>query len=638
MKTLLFGNRCVPAKLSWVALVFLMMIFLSLPAQAQWVQQQKLLGSSGAAFDQYGNAVSISGNWAVVGSTFDDEVGFNAGAAYIYRFNSQSEQWEEEQKLLPDSFINGWPHQFGSSVHVDADVIVVGNRRDDDAGEDAGAVYVYRYNTSTSMWEKEQKLTASNGVEEDHFGSSVSVSNNVILVGAFLSDVQGNISGAAYVYRYDAGAALWLEEQMLVPVDLEAEDQLGKQVSIFNDFAILGANGNDDLGNGAGAAYIYKYNPTTLLWEEKQKIVAHDGSSGDGFGARVSISSNTVFVGAPNDDDSADYAGSAYAFRYDANAKMWIEEGKFLPDNPVEFGSYGASVSVSGDMGIVGHMAGGTEDFAGEAIVYRYESATSQWVKQQTLNASDAALGDQFGIDVAISEGQIIIGANVDDDNGDASGSAYVFTEVNDGFAVTGFTLVDAGTDQVIPGYDPIPDGAVLHLGELPKHLNVRANTVGSLESIRFFYTGKPGSRTENVAPYALFGDAGGNYHAGRLRVGAQSITATPYTENGAQGDAGKPVTLTFTVVKRSTTKLGTAYPNPFNPTTTIQFTLPEAAAVSLVVYDMLGREVKRLVDGELATGNHEVVFDAGNLPSGMYVYQLITPGSSFTKQMLLMK
>jgi hypothetical protein len=79
-------------------------------------------------------------------------------------------------------------------------------------------------------------------------------------------------------------------------------------------------------------------------------------------------------------------------------------------------------------------------------------------------------------------------------------------------------------------------------------------------------------------------------------------------------------------------------YPNPFNPKTTIRFALPEASPVRLAVYDMTGREVRRLLDGLLGAGRHEVTFDAGDLSSGMYVYRLETSARSLTQRMILLK
>lgn len=71
-------------------------------------------------------------------------------------------------------------------------------------------------------------------------------------------------------------------------------------------------------------------------------------------------------------------------------------------------------------------------------------------------------------------------------------------------------------------------------------------------------------------------------------------------------------------------------YPNPFNPSTVIQYSLPEASDVTLAVYDMLGREVASLVDGQKSAGSYEVSFSAGNLSSGIYFYRLNT--GNFTK------
>jgi Secretion system C-terminal sorting domain len=79
-------------------------------------------------------------------------------------------------------------------------------------------------------------------------------------------------------------------------------------------------------------------------------------------------------------------------------------------------------------------------------------------------------------------------------------------------------------------------------------------------------------------------------------------------------------------------------YPNPFNPVTTIRFGVPETRQVRVAVYDLLGREVAVLVDGVLEAGAHEVVFDAGQLPSGAYFYRLESQGPPATRMLLLMK
>ena len=216
------------------------------------------------------------------------------------------------------------------------------------------------------------------------------------------------------------------------------------------------------------------------------------------------------------------------------------------------------------------------------------------------------------------------------------------------------FTLIDAMKDEPIAGYDPIEEGAVLDLAQLPLGLNVRANTVDEATSLQFALNGA-NARLEKVAPFALFGDVNGNYAAGRLPVGEHTLGATAF----AAGEAVQTGTVSFSVVKGTNSKrdllladreasvaadlpeafeLTGNYPNPFNPTTTVNFALPESADVRVTVFDMLGRQVRVLVNGTLPAGRHEVVFDASQLPSGAYFLQYSTPEGTFNKQMVLMK
>jgi hypothetical protein len=105
---------------------------------------------------------------------------------------------------------------------------------------------------------------------------------------------------------------------------------------------------------------------------------------------------------------------------------------------------------------------------------------------------------------------------------------------------------------------------------------------------------------------------------------------------NGEEG-AGKRL-VQQTGDTPSTHALNGNYPNPFNPETTINFSVEESAQVRLAVYDMLGRELQVLVDGVLDAGTYNARFDAADLPSGTYLYRLVTPTGTFTKMMMLLK
>lgn len=102
---------------------------------------------------------------------------------------------------------------------------------------------------------QEVKLTASDGAEFDEFGSSVSVSGDLALVGAYLDDDNGNDSGSAYVYRWDGSS--WVEEAKLTASDGAEDDQLGSSVSVSGDVAFVAAVFDDDNGDASGSAYVY---------------------------------------------------------------------------------------------------------------------------------------------------------------------------------------------------------------------------------------------------------------------------------------------------------------------------------------------------------------------------------------------
>ncbi|MDZ4698153.1 MAG: DUF4397 domain-containing protein [Rhodothermales bacterium] len=241
------------------------------------------------------------------------------------------------------------------------------------------------------------------------------------------------------------------------------------------------------------------------------------------------------------------------------------------------------------------------------------------------------------------------------------------FTVVSSDNAVTGFVLVDAETDMDLVHLMP---GDTLDVAALPAKVNLRADVSDGVESVWFKIDSIGYSRLENVAPFALFGDLGGDYLNGAFPVGDHTLVATPYDQKRAGGTAGTALSASFVVID-SAGKVGRSagisghseeafdevaladeaidavptefaleanYPNPFNPVTTIAFALPEAGQVRLAVYDMLGRQVRVLVDQAMAAGRAEVSFDAAGLPTGSYLYRIESPSGSQVRTMLLIK
>ena len=358
---------------------------------ASWVQEAKLLASDGAASDVFGASVSISGTpgneVAIVGAYFDDMfLPAESGAAYIYRFNGVN--WVEEQKLLASDGAAG--DKFGPVSIIGTagnEVAIVGAWLDDDNGSNSGSAYIYRYNGVA--WVEEAKLLASDGAADDLFGYSVSIGgppgNEVAIVGAYKDDDIEAKSGSAYIYRFNG--TTWVEEQKLLASDSTFQNFFGYSVSISGPTGNVVAIGRLPPSAVSGSAYIFRFNGVN--WVEEQKLLTSNGTPGDQFGRSVSISGNAVIVGSFRDDDgSVRDSGSAYIFRFDGAS--WGEEQKLLNFNERESDFFGFSVSIRGDIAIVGAIR---DDFLAPDRGLAY-SLTGLFVTELTGDCNSNGIND----------------------------------------------------------------------------------------------------------------------------------------------------------------------------------------------------------------------------------------------------
>jgi hypothetical protein len=392
--------------------------------------EDKLLASDGTSGDYFGQSVSISGNSAIVGADGADPEGDLSGAAYIYELQGNS--WVEQQKLIASD--GAASNHFGLSVSISGNNAIVGAYYGDGNVADSGAAYIYHYDGSS--WVEQQKLIASDGAIYDRFGDSVSIFGDYAIVGAYSGD--GNVagSGAAYIYHYDGSS--WVEQQKLIASDGTAANQFGKSVSISSNYAIVGASSDNDLGNVSGSAYIFYYDGVN--WLEVQKLTASDGAANNQFGTSVSISGNYAIIGSTYGEGFVTDSGAAYIYFFDGSS--WVEQQKLFAYNEEYQSFFGITVSIEGDNAIVGaRKFNGTGNGLGAAYIFHYDG--SSWLAAEMLSASDGADGDYLGNSVSIFGNKALAGAYFDDDNGALSGSAFVFT--------------DYSTDLV--SYDPDNDG-----------------------------------------------------------------------------------------------------------------------------------------------------------------------------------
>ncbi len=408
----------------------------SVSAQCLANEIQKLAASNASQFDHFGTSVSLLGDLAVVGAVNGNGVENGTGAAYVYRLDPVTLQWNEQQILAAlDGF---WPDAFGISVAidpVDPNVVIVGAYLDDDACPkdilcDSGSAYVFRYNPDSQLWAQEQKLTAWDGDALDRFGFAVSMWGDVAMVGAHVDEDPDPGTGSVYVFGYDAPSETWVQQQKLIPSE---PGRFGRSVFLQGDVALIGAPSDVEQGFAAGAAYIFRYDPKSQLWVQEQKLFASDAEELDGFGVSASLDGDTALIGAVFSDAPPVFnTGAAYVFGYDAKTLQWTERQKLTASDGGAGDHFGESVSLKGDLALVGAVL--DDDYAnGSGSAYIFTLDGTEWNEAAKLRYEETEGVHAFGVSVSTDGEHVIVGANFTTVDGDAeAGAAYIYGGLGD--------------------------------------------------------------------------------------------------------------------------------------------------------------------------------------------------------------
>lgn len=466
------------------------------PALGPGAQEAYLKASNTGDGDAFGTSIAISGDTMVVGAWNEDSDadGVNgnpadnsapqAGAAYVFVRSGGS--WIQQAYLKPlHSDAND---QFGGSVAIDGDTIVVGSAGEDSAAVDvggdqtdnsrdaSGAAYVFT--RSGTVWTQQAYLKASNPGAFDLFGSSVAIHGDTVVVGAPLEDSDTNLinglgsddsapdAGAAYVFT--RSGTIWSPQAYIKTFNSDAGDRFGSAVDVFEDSLIVGAerersgvpSGADAFDNstsGAGAAYVFAR--TLGVWSTTGYLKPNFPNTDDHFGATVAVDGKTFVVGAPREDgdsnsinsgeadDSALRAGAVYVFFEDSG---WVQSAYIKAFNSDAEDLFGTSLALHGDTLVVGARQEASSDTgiganhldnsADQAgAVYTFERDAGTWSQHAYVKPLVAQMDDRFGTAVGVS-GQLVVATAVDedsaavgvngddtDDSSDASGAAYAF-------------------------------------------------------------------------------------------------------------------------------------------------------------------------------------------------------------------
>lgn len=402
-------------------------------------QIKKLSNSSGQAKDKFGNAVALSGDLLAVGvKTADSSSGSNRGAVFVYERNlGGADNWGLVKKLsaTDGSASDG----FGVSVAISGNTIVIGADGDNiGSNTNQGSAYVFEKDAGgPDNWGQVKKLIASDGARNDHFGISVSINDDTIVIGVDRADVNEKADqGAAYVFnRHEGGAENWGESQKLTAFDGAASDNFGVSVAISENTIIVGAD-HADVGrlSNIGAAYIFTRPQSSDSFSFFKKLVPGDGASSDNFGGSVAVSKNTIVVGACcHNVGRSSNQGTAYVFERNLyGPNTWTQSNVLLGPSSEASAQFGFSVSIDSDLIAIGSKLDdveGNKDQGLALLFGRHEAGPGRWGLIKELIAVDGTDEDQFGTTVAVSGKAVVVGSPNNDvlENPD-QGAAYIFT------------------------------------------------------------------------------------------------------------------------------------------------------------------------------------------------------------------
>jgi hypothetical protein len=334
----------------------------------QALQLAELTAADGAAGDNFGISVALSGATAVVGAYTRNN---GAGAVYVFVYTGTT--WTQQAELTASDGAAG--DNFGSAVAVQYNTIAVGAYG---RHSSTGAVYVFVRNGST--WTQQATVTAPYGLAGDKFGISVALQGSSLLAGA-----SGWFAGTGAAYVFVRGLAGWsLQAKWTGPTSGAG---FGISVTLNGANALVGADfaGTDYYFNGA--AYVFARNNNT--WTAPTALLASDGLTQDQFGYAVALSGTTAIVGAPSKNNGT---GAAYVFVNSGGS--WTQQTELVAPDGAPQDHFGDAVAVRGPVALI---AAATKNNATGAVYAYVRTQISLWNLKGELVAPDGAPGERFG-------------------------------------------------------------------------------------------------------------------------------------------------------------------------------------------------------------------------------------------------
>lgn len=500
-----------------------------------WLQGDELTASDGAGGDNFGMSEAATDSVLVIGAP-DKSVNNNFWQGAVYVFVKSNGSWQEVQKLTAS---NGAAFDnFGQAVAITGNSIFVTATGATVSGNtQQGAVYVFTKSNGT--WTQAQELTASDGTAGEELGWSISISGTTAVVGATGATVNNNpYQGAAYVFTESNGT--WSQAQKLTASDGGAANFFGRSVATNGGTILVGsvrarANGN----NGEGAVYVY--NDVNGSWSQTQKLTANDGTPNSNFGVSVDLYGTEAIVGAPNAmSGGVNGIGAAYVFnQYGTN---WYQTQKLEVSDGAPGNQFGWSAGFRDANTVLVSMPYATVNGQfDQGATYVFSDSSGTWQQTHKLVTSDGASLDEFGYAITRSGPSMIVSAYNAAVNGPSGqGKVYVYGNaalslalnapghVNPGREYTSQTVATNDSTSVSPAVTAIITvPAAASLVSASASQGSCNNEVGAVACNFGPIAGNAGSATANVVLRAANNPGGTVYNTASLARATPSLSTS---------------------------------------------------------------------------------------------------------------
>ena len=362
------------------------LLALATPAAANPFTFSQRLDSSRTS-DSFGRSLALDGNYALIGAYSYSWASYSNSSNPGFAYLFDTSTGDLLQKITSPDGANY--DYFGWSVALDGDYALIGATGDDDNGSSSGSAYLLNIVTGDFL----QKFIAPDGAASDWFGGSVALNGDYALIGANRDDNNNEEnSGSAYLFDTTTGDLL----HKLTAPNGASNDWFGNSLALDGNYALIGAYGEDENGENSGSAYLFDVTSGDLI----QKIIAPDSDSEDIFGVSVAIDGNHALIGASGDDDNGRKSGSAYLF--DVSTGDLIQ--KIVAPDTNSYDYFGRSVALDEDYALISS--------SGNSSAYLFDVSSGDLI-QKIYDPNNDYYDSSFGESVALDGNYALVSGEI---------------------------------------------------------------------------------------------------------------------------------------------------------------------------------------------------------------------------------